>query len=289
MAKKKGVDWKGGWNRFTSGVKKTAIAAGAGIRNAVDPCRSYKSQITEKNAIISDDNVIINGHVDSINRLQAENGSLRDNLKRCSDVNNKLINKNNVLLDTTQYLNDQISGIDGYQATVTKLKQEKDNILEQKISQPVIQVEGFSNEIQLDTYTYNKLNTENTIIQNQIDVNKNERSVDDRLYLNIYDRVQYLNGVNKILGWILFAIIIICGIAIWISSATMVHKLVMVKVVWLYLVFVEILEYILFYVIRYIRALLFGRPYNANDFWKFPHLTWIDIGVIILIVLSVFI
>jgi len=69
----------------------------------------------------------------------------------------------------------------------------------------------------------------------------------------------------------------------------MVHKLVMIKVVWLYLIFVEILEYILFYVIRYLRALLFGTPYTANDFWKFPELTWIDIGIIILIVLSVFI
>ena len=276
--KLKPVNWKGGWNKFTSGVK-----------NAVDPCRTYKSQIIEKNAIISDDNVIINGHVDSINRLQAENGALRDNLNKCADSNNKLINKNNVLLDTTQYLNDQINGTNGYEATVTKLKQEKDNILEQKISQPVIQLEGFSGEIQLDTYSYNKLNTENTIIQNQINRNQNERSVDNRLYSNIYDRIQYLNGLNKILGWVLFAIIVICGVAIWISSSTMVHKLVMIKVVWLYLIFVEILEYILFYVIRYLRALLFGRPYSVNDFWKFPHLSWIDIGIIILIVLSVFI
>jgi hypothetical protein len=274
MARKK-VDWKGGWNKFTSGVKNIAA-------KAVDPCRSYKSQITEKNAIISDDNVIINGHIESINRLQAENGSLRDNLKKCSDANNKLINKNNVLLDTTQYLNDQINGTDGYEATVTKLKQEKDNIVEQRISQPVIQVEGFDS-------IYNKLNSENNIIQNQINVNQNKRSVDNRLYLNIYDRIQYLNGLNQILGWILFAIIIICGVAIWRSSSTMVHKLIMIKVVWLYLIFVEILEYILFYVIRYLRALLLGQPYTSNDFWKFPHLTWIDIGIIILIVLSVFI
>jgi hypothetical protein len=274
MARKK-IDWKGGWNKFTSGVKNVA-------KTVVDPCRSYKSQITEKNAIISDDNVIINGHVDSINRLQAENGALRDNLNKCSDSNNKLINKNNMLLDTTQYLNEQINGIDGYEATVTKLKQQTDNILEQKISQPVIQVEGFDS-------IYNKVNAENTIIQNQIDKNQNQRSVDNRLYATIYDRIQYLNGLNQILGWVLFAIIIICGVAIWRSTSTMVHKLVMIKVVWLYLIFVEILEYILFYVIRYLRALLFGQPYTANDFWKFPHLSWMDIGIIILIVLSVFI
>lgn len=286
MGRKKKVDWKGGWNKFTSGVKNTAKTVGSGIRNVaktvVDPCRSYKSQIREKNAIISDNNVIINGHVDSINRLQAENGALRDNLSKCADVNNKLINKNNVLLDTTQYLNDQINGTYGYEATITKLKQQTDNIVEQKISQPVIHVEGFNS-------MYNKVNTENTIIQNQINSNHAQRSVDDRMYATIYDRIQYLNNLNQILGWVLFAIIIVCGVAIWISSATMVHKLVMIKVVWLYLIFVEILEYILFYVIRYLRALLFGQPYNPNDFWKFPHLSWMDIGIIILIVLSVFI
>jgi hypothetical protein len=207
-----------------------------------------------------------------------------------------------MLLDTTQYLNDQINGTNGYEATVTKLKQEKDNILEQKISQPVIQVEGLKiggrrrkqkvvieRRVQLDYFIYNKLNSENNILQNQINRNQNKRSVDNRLYSNIYDRIQYLNGLNKILGWVLFAIIIICGVAIWISKSTMVHKLVMIKVVWLYLIFVEILEYILFYLIRYLRALLFGRPYTVNDFWKFPHLSWMDIGVIILIVLSVFI
>jgi len=274
MGRKK-IDWKGGWNKFTSGVKNVA-------KTAVDPCRSYKSQIKEKNAIISDDNVIINGHVESINRLQAENGALRDSLNQCSDANNKLINKNNVLLDTTQYLNDQINGTDGYEATVTKLKKQSDNILEQKVSQPVIQVEGFDS-------IYNKVNAENNILQNQIDRNQQQQSIDNQLYKNIYDRIQYLNGLNQILGWVLFAMIIICGVAIWISSATMVHKLVMIKVVWLYLIFVEILEYILFYVIRYLRALLFGTPYTANDFWKFPELTWIDIGIIILIVLSVFI
>lgn len=275
MARRKKVDWKGGWNKFTSGVKNAA-------KTVADPCRTYKSQVREKNAIISDDNVIINGHINSINRLQAENGALRDNLSKCSDANNKLINKNNVLLDTTQYLNDQINGTDGYEATIAKLKQQTDNILEQKISQPVIHVEGFNS-------AYNKVNAENTIIRNQININREKRSVDNRMYENIYDRIQYLNNLNQILGWVLFAIIVLCGIAIWISSATMVHKLVMIKVVWLYLIFVEILEYILFYVIRYLRAILFGQPYNPNDFWKFPHLSWIDIGVIILIVLSVLI
>jgi hypothetical protein len=274
MGKKKGPP-KITWKSIGNSIKKAATAA-------VDPCRTYKSQIKEKNAIISDDNVIINGHVDSINRLQAENGALRDNLNKCSDANNKLINKNNVLLDTTQYLNDQINGTDGYEATVTKLKKQSDNILEQKVSQPVIQVEGFDS-------IYNKVSAENNILQNQIDRNQQQQSIDNQLYKNIYDRIQYLNGLNQILGWVLFAIIIICGVAIWRSSATMVHKLVMIKVVWLYLIFVEILEYILFYVIRYLRALLFGTPYTANDFWKFPHLSWMDIGIIILIVLSVFI
>jgi len=198
--------------------------------------------------------------------------------QRCIKKNKRLITKNNALLDTTQYVNDQNYG---YRAALVNSKLKTDEIVNQKVGQTIKPFEGFS--------IFDRIDNENTVIQNQIDKNTEQHSVDNQKYRNLNNQIEFLNKANEILGWILFAVIIICALVIWGSNETLTHKLVMIKVVWLYLIFVEILEYVLFYVYRYLNALLFGQPYNSADFWKFPHLTWIDIGIIILIVLSVFI
>jgi len=196
----------------------------------------------------------------------------------CIKTNDRLITKNNALLDSTQYVNDQNYG---YRAALVRSKLNTDEIVNQRIGQTIRPVEGFS--------IFDRIDNENTVIQNQINTNTQQHSVDDQKYRNLNNQIEFLKKANEILGWILFAVIIICALVIWGSNESLVHKLVVIKVVWLYLIFVEILEYVLFYVYRYMNALLFGEPYNSADFWKFPHLSWLDIGIIILIVLSVFI
>jgi uncharacterized membrane protein YraQ (UPF0718 family) len=213
-----------------------------------------------------------------INNLNGQVRTLIDFKNKCTAANNRLISKNNALLDTTQYFNDQIFGNKstlGYADAIVKSELKKDDILNQKIGQVAKQSEeGFT--------LYNKLEGENSMIQNQIDANVQEHSVDNQKYVNLNNQIEFLNRANEILGWILFAVIIICAIVIWRSNESLTHKLVMIKVVWLYIIFVEILEYVLFYAYRYLNALFFGQPYTANDFWKFPHLSWMDIGIIIL-------
>jgi len=240
-------------------------------------CGRFIRSMDEKDDIINQRNSTIstlNVQVDELTRFKYS----------CIDTNNRLITKNNSLLDTTQFFNDQLFGNDstpGYAQTLVKTQMEKDDILNQKIGQVITPTEGFS--------VYNMLEGENTMIQNQIDANVQQHSVDNQKYVNLNNQIEFLNRANEILGWILFAVIIICAIVIWRSNESLTHKLVMIKVVWLYLIFVEILEYVFFYVYRYFNALFFGQPYNASDYWKFPHLTWMDIGIIILIALSVFI
>jgi hypothetical protein len=240
-------------------------------------CGRFIRSMDEKDKTISQRN-------GTITALTTKVGELNTFKYSCIDTNNRLITKNNALLDSTQFFNDQLFGNEatpGYTQTLVKTQMEKDDILNQKIGQVVARREGFS--------MYNKLEGENTIIQSQIDANVQEHSVDNQKYVNLNNQIEFLNRANEILGWILFAVIIICAIVIWRSNESLTHKLVMIKVIWLYLILVEILEYVLFYVYRYFNALFFGQPYTASDYWKFPHLSWMDIGIIILIVLSVFI
>jgi len=230
---------------------------------------------------------------DQINKLNIKNDTLNkmviqliDFKNKCIAANNRLISKNNALLDTTQFFNDQLYGkrndsTSGYVKSLVTSQKQKDNLLDQKIGEIAKQQEGFN--------MFNKLDDENTVIKNQLTINKNEHSVDDQKYIYLNNQVEFLNSANKILGWVLFAVVVICALVIWGSKESLTHKLIMIKVVWLYLIFVEILEYVLFYVYRYFNALFFGQPYNANDYWKFPHLSWLDIGIIILIALSFFI
>ena len=258
----------GKFTKFTSGVGAGITKAATTIKKG--PCATYIDRISARDKTIAENNLMIK-------YLNEKVSVLTEFKDKCINSNNRLITKNNALLDTTQYFNDQIKG---YSQALVNSQIKNDDILHQKIGEPATK-EGFD--------IYNALDNQNNIIQNQINMKKQEHSVDHQLYVNLHNRIDYLNKLNEILGWILFAIIIICAIVIWRSSESLTHKLVMIKVVWLYLIFVEILEYILFYLYRYVSAVVLGQPYNANDFWKFPTLSWMDNGIIILIVLSVFI
>ena len=259
------------WNKTGAGLK----TFGSNISKG--PCYTYIDTLKQRDRTISENNAMINN-------LNTQVRNLTNFKNKCVKANNRLITKNNALLDTTQYYNDQIFGnqsTTGYIQNVAECKIKNDEIINQKVGEIAKPIEGFS--------IFDRIDNENTIIQNQITTNEQQHSVDNQKFINLNNQIDALNKANEILGWILFIIIIICAVVIWGSKESLVHKLIMIKVVWLYLIFVEILEYVFFYVYRYLNALLFGQPYNSADFWKFPHLTWIDIGIIILIVLSVFI
>ena len=222
-------------------------------------------------------NQIANKNKEILN-LSYQNSILNDYKNKCYSNNNNLMQKNNALLDTSQFYDKQTNK---YDKMLIKMNTDKTKLLNKKLSDNINR-EGFNSG-------YKTVTNENTIIQNQINLNKQKHSIDNQLYVNLYNRIQSLDSLNQILSVCLFVLIIISGVIIWISDKSLTHKLVMVKVVWLYVIIVEIIEYVLFYVFRYLRALFYGQPYNISDFWKFPELSWMDICILILIALSVFI
>jgi hypothetical protein len=221
-----------------------------------------------------------------IKKLKKMINSLTQLKNRLFTANNRLITKNNTLLDNVQYFRTMIFGnqrVVGYEKAVVDAKIKNAELIKQELGE-AIQENFDSNDS-----NYNAVFTENNILQNQIGVNTNNHSVDNQMYKNLASRIETLDYINTILAWILFGVILVSAYVIWVSNQTLTYKLVMVKVVWIYVIIVEILEYVLFYLVRYFRAVFSEKPYTANDFWKFPKLTWIDILIMILIVLSVFI
>ena len=221
-----------------------------------------------------------------IKRLKKSINDLTQLKNRLFTANNRLITKNNTLLDSVQYFRTMIFGnqrVAGYEKAVVDAKIKNAELRKQELGESI--QENFDN----NDSNYNAVYTENNILQNQIGVNTNNHSVDDQMYKNLASRIETLDYVNAIFAWILFGVILVSAYVIWVSNQTLTYKLVMVKVVWIYVILVEILEYVLFYLFRYFRALFGETPYTANDFWKFPKLTWMDILIIVLIIFSVFI
>jgi hypothetical protein len=234
-------------------------------------CGKFIRRIDDRNTQISERN-------NKIAYLKYKISILNEYKKTCDSSNNVLMTKNSALLDISQFFEQQANQ---YDQMLINMYVDKTNLLDKKMSDNINR-EGFDSG-------YNKVTNENAIIQNQININQEQHSIDNKLYSDLDNRIQFLNNLNQILSVCLFVLIIVSGIVIWISDKSLTHKLVMIKVVWLYVIIVEIIEYVLFYVVRYLRALFYGQPYDINGFWKFPELTWMDIGILILIVLSVFI
>jgi DNA repair exonuclease SbcCD ATPase subunit len=223
-----------------------------------------------------------------INTLNAEIRSLSQKKQNCINANTKIVKKNNVLTDTFNYYNEQIFGyndpsgknsIKGYLKTIIDSQNKKDDIVNQKLGQLT---ENFDS-------MYNKVYLENNIIQNQINMNKEKHSVDNQKYKDLVNQIDRLKQIDIITSIILLAIIIASGTIIWFSNKSLTHKFVMVKVVWLYVILIEIVEYVLFYAYIYVRAFIFGEQSTYNDYWNFPHLSWLDIVILGLIALSIFI
>jgi len=223
---------------------------------------------------------------DYIKKLKKQIEQLTSLRNRLFTANNRLIGKNNTLLDSVQYFRTMIFGnkkVTGYEQALMDEKQINEKLRTQELGQTV--KEGY---VTGDS-TYNAVYTENQIVENQIRETANQHSVDDQLFKNLEDQTLTLSHANVILSWILFGFILSSAFLIWFSDMGLKDRLVAVKVVWLYVILVEIAEYFLFYMFRYLKSWFWGTPYDASDFWKFPTLTLMDIFIIILIFLSMFV
>ncbi len=223
---------------------------------------------------------------DYIKKLKSKINQLTNLRNRLFTANNRLIGKNNTLLDSVQYFRTMIFGnknVKGYKNALVDEKLINEKLRTQELGQSI--KEGYA----AGDSAYNALNTENQIVENQLRETANQHSVDDQLFKSLEEQTLTLSHANVILSWILFGFILASAFLIWFSDMGLKDRLVAVKVVWLYVILVEIAEYILFYVFRYLKSWFWGTPYDASDFWKFPTLTLIDILIIILIFLSLFV
>ena len=228
-----------------------------------------------------------------VNDLNYNISKFKNDKIRCIAANDRVITKNNELIDTANYYNEQLFGyvdpinknsIKGYIRSIMDSKNKNFEILNQKPGE-----KARPNISENFTSPYDTVVNENTIIQNQIKMDREKHSIDNKKYTNLVEQIELLKKIDDITSVILLIIIIISGTIIWFSDKSLAHKFVMVKIVWLYVILIEIVEYVLFYVYIYLRALLFGEKSTYNDYWNFPRLTWIDIVILVLIAFSVFI
>jgi hypothetical protein len=271
------------------------------VNTALDIENDKTKIVNEKNKIVNDPPSIKEGFnaCDNYRRQRDDFQRQRDKLyieirdlaqkkQNCINANTKVVKKNNALIDTLNYYNEQLFGyndqsgknsIKGYLKTIIDTQNKKDDIVNQKVGQFT---ENF------DTM-YNKLFLENNIIQNQITMDKEKHSVDNQKYKDLVNQIDRLKQIDIITSIILLIIIIASGTIIWFSNKSLTNRFVMIKVVWLYVILIEILEYVLFYAYIYLRAFVFGEQSTYKDYWHFPHVSWLDIVILVLIALSVFI
>jgi hypothetical protein len=189
--------------------------------------------------------------------------------------NNRLITKNNSLLDTVQYYRKNLFGSSsilgsmmGYKDSTIQANQQIDQLKQQEVGP----AQGFENMEGFDSMdaAYKSVSTQNAALNNQISTKRNKYSVDDQIYTNMAGKRNTLIYVNSILMWVFYAVITICSIYIFISP-TMSNdkKFIVFKLVWLYVVLMEITEYVLYYAIQYAKAFITGVPYSYENYWTF--------------------
>ncbi len=221
-----------------------------------------------------------------ISKLKKQIHSAKLKLQDMFSANNRLITKNNSLLDNMQYFRGLIFGnknVKGYSEAIIDEKIKYDNVVQQELSQSV--KENFSSS----DSNYNAVKTENEILTNQLNNNTDKSSANDQLFINLSARTETLATINSALGWVIFVVICIAAYYIWFGDKSLKDRLVLVKVVWIYLLIVGTLEYVLFYLAIYLRALFGGRAYQSHDYWKFPTFTLIDKLIVVLLILSLFV
>ena len=91
------------------------------------------------------------------------------------------------------------------------------------------------------------------------------------MYTSIANNTQTLNYLNYYLLYILYAAIAISTYIIIVNNTlTWGQKFLYLKIVWFWVILLQIIEYVLFYAIRYFRAYFTGNAYALNDYWTFP-------------------
>ena len=197
--------------------------------------------------------------------------------------NNRLITKNNSLLDTVQYYRKNLFGSSsllgsmlGYKDSTVQANQEIDQLKHKEVGpeqgSPPPQRQGFENKEGFDSMdaAYKSVSTQNAALENQINTKRNNYSVDDQVYMNMAGKRNTLIYVNSILMWVFYAVVTICSIYIAIDPTMSTEKkFVVFKLVWLFVVILEIAEYLLYYAAQYAKAFLTGVPYSFENYWTY--------------------
>jgi hypothetical protein len=70
--------------------------------------------------------------------------------------------------------------------------------------------------------------------------------------------------------WLFYAVVTVCSIYIAIDPTMSTEKkFVVFKLVWLFVVILEIAEYLLYYAAQYAKAFLTGVPYSFENYWTY--------------------
>ncbi len=211
-------------------------------------------------------------------------GEEKKKVLKLTEDNNRLISKNNSLLDTVQYYRKNLFGsssilgsILGYKDATIQANQDIDQLKHKEIGTKQTlpqgpQAQGFENKEGFDSMdaAYKSVSTQNAALENQINTKRNNYSVDDQVYTNMAGKRNNLIYVNSILMWVFYAVVTVCSIYIAIDpSMSNEKKFVVFKLVWLFVVILEIAEYILYYAMQYAKAFLTGVPYSFENYWTY--------------------
>ena len=209
-------------------------------------------------------------------------GTEKQKVVKLTEDNNRLISKNNSLLDTVQYYRKNLFGSSsilgsmlGYKDATIQANQEIDQLKHKEVGPeqgPPPQRQGFTTMEGFDSMdaAYKSVSTQNAALENQINTKRNNYSVDDQVYMNMAGKRNTLIYVNSILMWVFYAVVTACSIYIAIDPTMSTEKkFVVFKLVWLFVVILEIAEYLLYYALQYAKAFLTGVPYSFENYWTY--------------------
>ena len=163
----------------------------------------------------------------------------------------------------------------GYKDSTVKCQQKVDQLKHKEIGTkqgPPPQRQGFTTMEGFDSMdaAYKSVSTQNAALDNEISAKRNKYSVDDQVYMNMAGKRNTLIYVNNILMWVFYAVITICSVYIAVDpNMSTEKKFVVFKLVWLFVVILEIAEYLLYYALQYAKAFLTGVPYSFENYWSY--------------------
>ena len=128
--------------------------------------------------------------------------------------------------------------------------------------------EGFIDE---STAAYNDVFTQNRALENQITNVKNNHSIDNQLSINLIQRKQFVQLINKILIFIFIIAFSYCSFKVYkLPNIDKYTKIGILLFVFLTIFIIHSIEYILLHVVPYFSALILGTPYNPKTYWNKP-------------------